>query len=60
LNEAHYSEPDWEETFFGENYGRFLEIKNAYDPTHVLIAGNLLGGEESRSKYDLILLLIIC
>ncbi|KAF8859230.1 FAD binding domain-containing protein [Acephala macrosclerotiorum] len=27
FNEAHWSEPGWETTFFGENYGRLLEAK---------------------------------
>jgi FAD/FMN-containing dehydrogenase len=35
FNEAHYGEPDWEQTFFGANYDRLLEIKNQYDPTHI-------------------------
>jgi len=35
FNEAHYGEPSWEETFFGANYDRLLEIKNKYDPTHI-------------------------
>jgi FAD/FMN-containing dehydrogenase len=35
FNEAHYGEPDWEQTFFGANYNRLLDIKNKYDPTHI-------------------------
>jgi hypothetical protein len=43
FNEAHYGEPDWEETFFGENYGRLLDIKNTYDPTHIFDCWKCVG-----------------
>jgi hypothetical protein len=33
LNEGHYLEPEWQETFYGPNYAALLEIKK-YDPTH--------------------------
>ncbi|KAI1293920.1 FAD binding domain-containing protein [Xylaria venustula] len=35
LNEAHYLEPDWQQTFFGSNYDRLLQVKEKYDPTHI-------------------------
>ncbi len=35
FNEAHYGEPEWQETFFGANYDRLLEAKNRYDPSHI-------------------------
>ena len=43
FNEAHYGEPDWETTFFGENYGRLLQIKNRYDPTHMFDCWKCVG-----------------
>ena len=43
LNEAHYGEPDWQETFFGVNYNRLLEIKNQYDPTHLFDCWKCVG-----------------
>lgn len=43
FNEAHYGEPDWEKTFFGVNYGRLLEIKNKYDPTHIFDCWKCVG-----------------
>lgn len=43
LNEAHYGEPDWQETFFGINYNRLLEIKNQYDPTHIFDCWKCVG-----------------
>ncbi|KAH8655369.1 FAD binding domain-containing protein [Xylariales sp. PMI_506] len=35
LNEAHYLEPDWEQTYFGSFYDRLVAVKNKYDPTHI-------------------------
>ncbi|PYI02677.1 FAD binding domain-containing protein [Aspergillus sclerotiicarbonarius CBS 121057] len=35
LNEAHYLEPEWQETYFGEFYERLLQVKRMYDPTHL-------------------------
>ncbi|KAF2679744.1 FAD-binding domain-containing protein [Lentithecium fluviatile CBS 122367] len=32
MNEANFQQPDWKETFYGENYERLLEIKNKFDP----------------------------
>ena len=43
LNEAHYEEPDWQDTFFGTNYNRLLEIKNQYDPTHMFDCWKCVG-----------------
>jgi FAD/FMN-containing dehydrogenase len=35
LNEAHYLEPDWQQTFYGSFYDRLAAVKNTYDPTHI-------------------------
>ncbi|KAL3470777.1 FAD binding domain-containing protein [Aspergillus californicus] len=35
VNEASYSEPEWEQTYFGEYYPRLLEVKRKYDPEHL-------------------------
>ncbi|KAI0869257.1 FAD binding domain-containing protein [Hypoxylon argillaceum] len=35
LNEANYLEPDWQQTYFGSNYERLLEVKEKYDPSHI-------------------------
>ena len=43
LNEAHYGEPDWQETFFGTNYNRLLEIKERYDPSHIFDCWKCVG-----------------
>jgi FAD/FMN-containing dehydrogenase len=43
FNEAHYGEPDWQETFFGKNYDKLLEIKNQYDPNHIFDCWKCVG-----------------
>jgi len=35
VNEADYFEPDWQRSFWGENYDRLLAIKRKYDPDGV-------------------------
>lgn len=36
VNEADPAEPDWQNVFFGENYGKLLAIKKKWDPDTVL------------------------
>lgn len=43
FNEAHYLEPEWEETYFGSNYPRLLEAKKKYDPTHIFDCWRCVG-----------------
>jgi hypothetical protein len=43
MNEASYREPEWEQTFFGDNYPRLLEIKRKYDPDHVFDCWKCVG-----------------
>ncbi|KAL6703528.1 hypothetical protein ACN47E_009553 [Coniothyrium glycines] len=33
INEGDWTEDNWQQTFFGENYDRLLTIKKRYDPT---------------------------
>lgn len=50
LNEADYGEEQWEDTFFGENYPRLLEIKNKWDPNSLFNCWKCVGwtGPEDR------------
>ncbi|KAK8086120.1 FAD binding domain-containing protein [Apiospora phragmitis] len=32
INEADFHQPDWQQTFFGANYDRLLQIKQKWDP----------------------------
>lgn len=33
MNEGDWTEENWQQTFFGSNYDRLLEVKRKYDPT---------------------------
>jgi hypothetical protein len=48
VNEASYEEPEWQQTYFGDNYARLLEVKGEYDPSHVFDCWKCVGwrGEE--------------
>ncbi|MFZ0668018.1 MAG: FAD-binding oxidoreductase [Acidimicrobiales bacterium] len=45
LNETDYFEADWQESFWGSNYPRLLEIKRKYDPTNLLRVHHGVGSE---------------
>ncbi|KAJ5263160.1 CAZyme family AA7 [Penicillium angulare] len=47
LNEGHYLEPEWQETFFGSNYPELLRIKKKYDPTHFFDCYKRVGWEQT-------------
>ncbi|KDQ14537.1 hypothetical protein BOTBODRAFT_174716 [Botryobasidium botryosum FD-172 SS1] len=43
VNEADRGEPNWQTTFWGDNYARLLDIKMKYDPTGVLTCEKCVG-----------------
>ena len=45
-NEADVREPDFQTTFFGENYARLKAIKAAYDPEDLFIVPAGVGSED--------------
>ncbi|GAM34224.1 hypothetical protein TCE0_015f01664 [Talaromyces pinophilus] len=45
VNEGHYLEPEWKESFWGSNYPELLRIKNKYDPTHFFDCWKCVGWE---------------
>ncbi|KJZ74985.1 hypothetical protein HIM_05471 [Hirsutella minnesotensis 3608] len=45
-NEADFQQPDWQETFYGVNYKRLLEIKRKYDPESLLYGRTNVGSED--------------
>ncbi|KAJ6043393.1 CAZyme family AA7 [Penicillium canescens] len=51
LNEGHYLEPEWQETFFGSNYPELLDIKKKYDPTHFFDCWKCVGWEGPSDAY---------
>lgn len=46
LNEADFLEPDWQESFYGENYVRLRGIKKKYDRGDVFYAPTAVGSDE--------------
>ena len=45
VNEADYFEPDWQRTFWGDNYERLLQIKRKYDPDGLFFCHHCVGSE---------------
>ncbi|KAF5855891.1 hypothetical protein ETB97_008270 [Aspergillus alliaceus] len=50
LNEGHYLEPKWQETFFGSNYRELLRIKKKYDPDHFFDCWKCVGWQNSSDS----------
>lgn len=50
LNEAHYLEPQWQQTSFDSFYDKLLEVKSKYHPTHLFDCFKCFGwrGESGR------------
>ena len=47
VNETDYFEPDWQQSFWGSNYPRLLEIKRRYDPDNLFRVHHGVGSEET-------------
>jgi FAD/FMN-containing dehydrogenase len=45
VNETDYHQPDWQRSFWGDNYDRLLEIKQAYDPGNLFRVHHGVGSE---------------
>ncbi len=45
VNETDYFEPDWQDSFWGPNYPRLLEIKRRYDPQNIFRVHHGVGSE---------------
>jgi hypothetical protein len=45
VNEADYFEPDWQQSFWGENYNRLLSIKKSVDPEGLFNCHHCVGSE---------------
>ncbi|KAF1355969.1 FAD binding domain-containing protein [Lizonia empirigonia] len=43
LNEASYEEPEWQQTFYGDNYPQLLKVKEKYDSDHVFDCWKCVG-----------------
>jgi FAD/FMN-containing dehydrogenase len=45
VNEADYFEPDWQQSFWGENYPKLAQIKRKYDPDGLFACHHCVGSE---------------
>jgi FAD/FMN-containing dehydrogenase len=45
VNETDYFEPDWQRSFWGDNYPRLLAIKHEYDPHNLFTCHHCVGSE---------------
>jgi FAD/FMN-containing dehydrogenase len=45
VNETDYHQPDWQRSFWGDNYARLLEIKHVYDPGNLFRVHHGVGSE---------------
>ena len=45
VNETDYHQPDWQRSFWGDNYVRLLEIKHIYDPGNLFRVHHGVGSE---------------
>jgi len=45
VNETDYFEPDWQQSFWGENYQRLWDIKRKYDPEGLFFCHHCVGSE---------------
>lgn len=46
LNEADINEPEWQQSFYGDNYARLYAMKQKYDPWGVFYAVGAVGSED--------------
>ena len=52
MNEADVLEPDWRQSFWGDNYERLSEIKKKYDPTNFFHCWKCIGWNEEMITSD--------
>jgi hypothetical protein len=45
VSESNYSEPDWQRSFWGENYATLARIKQRYDPDGLFVVHHGVGSE---------------
>src|SRR5512140_3082454 len=54
VNEASKYEPNWQQTFWGANYGRLAQIKRTIDPDDVFWCTPCVGNERWQEVDDLL------
>ncbi len=45
MNEANFQQPNWQEVFYGSNYGRLKTVKEWYDPAGLFYAQTAVGSD---------------
>jgi hypothetical protein len=45
VNESSYFEPDWQRSYWGDNYARLLAVKRRYDPDGLFFVRHGVGSE---------------
>lgn len=45
VNEANPYEPHWQETFWGEKYGKLERLKRKFDPKGLFVCNRCVGGD---------------
>jgi FAD/FMN-containing dehydrogenase len=46
VSESNFFEPDWQHSFWGDNYPRLLAVKAKYDPTGLFFVHHGVGSED--------------
>jgi FAD/FMN-containing dehydrogenase len=52
INEADYQQPDWQNVFYGSNYGRLEKVKKKYDPKSLFWNSIAVGSEGWKVAAD--------
>ncbi len=52
INEADFQQPNWQETFYGDNYERLSRVKKRYDPKGLFYAPISVGAEKWKVQPD--------
>ena len=52
MNEADANDPDWKQSWFGDNYDRLLQVKKRYDPDGLFYAPGTVGSDAWNASDD--------
>ena len=52
MNEADFRQPNWQQSFYGPNYGRLLEVKRKWDPSSLFYVLKGVGSEAWNVAQD--------